>query len=809
MRNGNCKGFGERRSRGSSLGTFTTLARRARRGHSMPMLTIYLTGALVIGAVAIFFYFTYLTSVVHAGKEKEVRGEKGDQLAANSTKRPEAVIHAGKEKAKTTKYEKTTVAVSEFTLKDLNDVVLDFQSSALHSTVSHSSIFVIMADVIPFNVDPQKPLIVSWRERERLRSQLLLEDQSGTNAFPTELLMHVEEDRRWIRSEHAKGLTLIAPQPNPPFDSLMTVDSMRRSVLFFCPPTRDPIFVDALIDLLRSSGVQREPCGSLQCHNSYTLSRPLVIHLPPCSLGVFVRRVLLEDAFLQSSAVNLALEQWNRYSQEMASETPNTTKTPPTVPRRFILTTTDEDATPAAYMIFEDLPSSLSANAFVHSLLDHPLLVHWYAQDCNIKGHPKFSCIPIGINLRGDASWAKKWNEGPILPMFQQFTDMLWTWFQPQQPRGIQERSSSAILGGIHYHPADILKALLQKVGGIESAEFSFSWCKRQSRERVSFNDKNGECKRDSCERVTEDVVEVELLEGVLEKLNPEARVAWVDIERLAVYLRHHHGEGGNLSLRVRLVAPKLRVQSGLHSSPDKSGSCFNNNWEDPASPPLWCQLHTFGVSTGKTNTNLGERTTTVELLIPVPAVLTLALQYHRPIASSQHREMRVACAFDDGAAYRYTLKKFRRGIEDHLLSQLNDTIDVSGKKGKPNFWESAQNNLFVASPPGCGYDCYRTWEAMLLGSIPIILHPSKFNSGDTRSYTEFHTNQSGVDLIHSDSILELFEDLPVVVVKDFNFTVEQLEAWRSEVEDKRRRGLYNWEKLFAQHWLEQIGSHR
>ncbi len=27
----------------------------------------------------------------------------------------------------------------------------------------------------------------------------------------------------------------------------------------------------------------------------------------------------------------------------------------------------------------------------------------------------------------------------------------------------------------------------------------------------------------------------------------------------------------------------------------------------------------------------------------------------------------------------------------------------------------------FVLSPPGFGEDCYRTWEAVLLGAVPIV----------------------------------------------------------------------------------------
>lgn len=36
---------------------------------------------------------------------------------------------------------------------------------------------------------------------------------------------------------------------------------------------------------------------------------------------------------------------------------------------------------------------------------------------------------------------------------------------------------------------------------------------------------------------------------------------------------------------------------------------------------------------------------------------------------------------------------------------------------------ETTADFLFTISPPGAGPDCYRTWESMVSGSIPIVLH--------------------------------------------------------------------------------------
>ena len=81
----------------------------------------------------------------------------------------------------------------------------------------------------------------------------------------------------------------------------------------------------------------------------------------------------------------------------------------------------------------------------------------------------------------------------------------------------------------------------------------------------------------------------------------------------------------------------------------------------------------------------------------------------------------------------------------------------------------------FVISPRGGGEDCHRTWEALYLGSIPIVL---------------------------SSSINEIYQDLPVIVVDDWNIlTKEFLEKKWDEFEKKE----WNWKKLNLRYWIEQF----
>ncbi len=96
-------------------------------------------------------------------------------------------------------------------------------------------------------------------------------------------------------------------------------------------------------------------------------------------------------------------------------------------------------------------------------------------------------------------------------------------------------------------------------------------------------------------------------------------------------------------------------------------------------------------------------------------------------------------------------------------------------RKSFKKFAKNMAECKFVVSPEGLGPDCYRTWEALLVGSIPIV----------KRTATE-----------------PLFEGLPVLIIDDWQeITQEFLEKkW----EDYRAQ-RYHIEKLFMEYWLDTI----
>lgn len=100
--------------------------------------------------------------------------------------------------------------------------------------------------------------------------------------------------------------------------------------------------------------------------------------------------------------------------------------------------------------------------------------------------------------------------------------------------------------------------------------------------------------------------------------------------------------------------------------------------------------------------------------------------------------------------------------------------VPTSGK-AYPEYLNDLKKYRFVISPPGNGLDCHRNWEALLMGCIPILKH-------------------STID--------ELFENLPVIFIHDWNEVTEEfLEKKHLEMKNTK----YDLRKLYAEYWFNKI----
>lgn len=115
-----------------------------------------------------------------------------------------------------------------------------------------------------------------------------------------------------------------------------------------------------------------------------------------------------------------------------------------------------------------------------------------------------------------------------------------------------------------------------------------------------------------------------------------------------------------------------------------------------------------------------------------------------------------------------------------NIRNQVIDDLKNKGFQYNDNTeFESYMNELtsykFCVSPPGRGIDTHRTWEAFMVGTIPIIL---------------------------SSPLNDLYKTLPCIVLDDFSIiTKEFLNEKYKEIIEKE----YDYSILYTEYWKRQI----
>ena len=89
--------------------------------------------------------------------------------------------------------------------------------------------------------------------------------------------------------------------------------------------------------------------------------------------------------------------------------------------------------------------------------------------------------------------------------------------------------------------------------------------------------------------------------------------------------------------------------------------------------------------------------------------------------------------------------------------------------------WENQSKYAFVLSPHGNGLDCHRTWEALILGCIPVV-------------------RTSPID--------SLYEGLPVLIVNEWTDINDDL--LKNTIEEFKNK-TFSYEKLTLQYWSEKL----
>ncbi len=125
-----------------------------------------------------------------------------------------------------------------------------------------------------------------------------------------------------------------------------------------------------------------------------------------------------------------------------------------------------------------------------------------------------------------------------------------------------------------------------------------------------------------------------------------------------------------------------------------------------------------------------------------------------------------------------------RVNITRRIISKFNGEISNMYNDGS-DYLELLRTSKFVLCPSGLGWDTYRAWEALMLGTTPIL-----------ETY------------YRRDGFYRVFDDLPVLWVDHYdNVTPELLEREYPRILSGARE--YVFEKLTNQWWIDLINSYR
>jgi hypothetical protein len=117
-----------------------------------------------------------------------------------------------------------------------------------------------------------------------------------------------------------------------------------------------------------------------------------------------------------------------------------------------------------------------------------------------------------------------------------------------------------------------------------------------------------------------------------------------------------------------------------------------------------------------------------------------------------------------------------RRNIADRLRGEkwVTDRLSAEAVKGKNalyRYYTEVMQHKFIVSPEGFGIDCYRHWESLYLGAIPIVQRSEH---------------------------METFSDLPILYTDDYS---EITEAYLRDVYEDFCSRTFDFSKLYAPYY--------
>lgn len=173
--------------------------------------------------------------------------------------------------------------------------------------------------------------------------------------------------------------------------------------------------------------------------------------------------------------------------------------------------------------------------------------------------------------------------------------------------------------------------------------------------------------------------------------------------------------------------------------------------------------------------------------IIPIPIGLENRFWWHvRGNHESLYEDIKSEAIDRDEKVYLNfqiaTFARERGGVHDRYSTK--DFVSKTDPKSVPNYLRDLRSHWFCLSPSGAGIDCHRTWEALMMGAIPIVRPCSSFTLKFARG-NKF-----------------LYEDLPVIVVKDWRVITR---GFLLKEKERIQNSKINYEKMYFPYWKNLI----
>ena len=141
-------------------------------------------------------------------------------------------------------------------------------------------------------------------------------------------------------------------------------------------------------------------------------------------------------------------------------------------------------------------------------------------------------------------------------------------------------------------------------------------------------------------------------------------------------------------------------------------------------------------------------------------------------LKSNPIRSNKIYCNF------HFRLNKARKNCFEKIPKKLCKFQNI--KISQENTWKEIKKYNFIACPDGNGYDTHRFWEAVILGSIPIVLKKHK--------------------------LIDLYKNFPILAINRWEDINEKL---LKTTYSKIKKTKYNYNLLLLKYWINLISKNK